>query len=122
MTDLPPAEAAKLLEQALIDVCDELGCAHDNEAPLIAIHTLKKENAKLREQLRPGSPIERAPTTWAYEQACKALDKHRDRADRLRTALDGIEEALRVGALASGDVATLHAALAPLFAAVKAPA
>jgi hypothetical protein len=26
------------------------------------------------------------PTAWAYEQACKALHKHRDRADRAEAA------------------------------------
>jgi hypothetical protein len=36
---------------------------------------------KLLAQLTPGSPTERAPTTYAYEQACAALEKHRQRAD-----------------------------------------
>jgi len=37
--------------------------------------------ATLTQQLTPGSPTERAPTQWAYEQACAALEKHRQRAD-----------------------------------------
>lgn len=37
--------------------------------------------AELREQLRPGSLTERAPTTWAYEQVCKALAAMRRERD-----------------------------------------
>lgn len=42
---------------------------------------LTEERDALREQVRPGSPTERAPTTWAYEQACAAIEKHRTNTD-----------------------------------------
>jgi hypothetical protein len=38
-------------------------------------------------QLTPGSSTERAPTTWAYGQACAALEKHRQRADAAEAKL-----------------------------------
>ena len=48
---------------------------------------------ELTEQLTPGSPTERAPTQWAYEQACAAIEKHRLRADIAEARLREISEA-----------------------------
>ena len=53
-----------------------------------AICRLSGEVEKLEEELRSGSPTERAPTQWAYDQACKAL--HR-RHDQLSDALALLE-------------------------------
>jgi len=43
---------------------------------------------ELKEQLRPGSPTERAPTQDAYDAACKALHKHKAENKQLREALE----------------------------------
>ena len=42
------------------------------------------EIEKLKEKLTPGSMTERAPTTDAYDAACRALQKWRDKAEMLR--------------------------------------
>jgi len=39
------------LERCFTDVCDQLGCAYDNEAALFAVDALKAENARMREAL-----------------------------------------------------------------------
>jgi hypothetical protein len=61
-----------------------------NGEPVIRIadaERLVQVNAlpSLLAQLIPGSSTERAPTTWAYGQACAALEKHRQRADAAAT-------------------------------------
>lgn len=60
----------------------ELDAAKQRIAELESkLHTAQHENHKLSEMLRPGSPTERAPTQDAYDAACAALHKHRERAD-----------------------------------------
>lgn len=52
------------------------------------------EIARLNEMLRPGSSTERAPTQWAYDAACVALEKHRLRAEQAERDLAAAREAL----------------------------
>lgn len=52
------------------------------------IHSLQGEMEKLKEQLQPGSPTERAPTQWAYDQACKALRQRHDELSEAKKVLE----------------------------------
>jgi hypothetical protein len=38
---------------------------------------------------------QRYPTEWAYSQACRAIEKHRERADTLQAAVDLAHSTLR---------------------------
>jgi hypothetical protein len=79
------------------------------------------EIKRLKEQLRPGSPTERAPTQWAYDKACKVLRK--TKAENKRLAIqyeDCREEAAALRALLGeqGDVSKrLREALGLLISA-----
>ena len=53
-----PAAAPSDFERAFTDACDEIGCAHDNEALLEAIASLKKSAVTPHERWQP---IETAP-------------------------------------------------------------
>ncbi len=66
-----------------------------NDALYAEAEGLRGELGRLEEQLRPGSLTERTPTQWAYEQACKAVEKHRGDAARLREKVSKLEERLR---------------------------
>lgn len=49
---------------------------------------------ELTEQLTPGSMTERAPTQWAYEKSCAAVEKHRKRADAAEAQVAKVYEIL----------------------------
>jgi hypothetical protein len=68
-------------------------CELHNRFPLIAseLRQLRAKVRQLTEQLTPGSPTERAPTQWAYEQASAAVEKHRQRADAAEAKLREIK-------------------------------
>ncbi len=51
---------------------------------------LRKEVEILQEKLRPGSVTERAPTQWAYDKACEALNLANKEKDKFRQALEDI--------------------------------
>lgn len=40
---MTPTQERDILHTAFADVCDELGCAYDNEAALFAVHQLRAE-------------------------------------------------------------------------------
>ena len=42
----------------------------------------------------PASTDDDRPTAWAYEQACKALAKHRARADHAETQIAAVRQLL----------------------------
>ena len=91
-----PAPALLSLSQldALAHALEEerQGCAAEPASPLgywptaVAallghVEVLSAQRHALAMQLTPGSATERAPTVWAYVQACTALESHRSRAD-----------------------------------------
>ena len=54
------------LEQSFVDVCAELGCEHDNEAALMAVHSLTSELSAARALL---AQYEQAPVVgWRYRK------------------------------------------------------
>ena len=93
----------------------ELDCTCQDSAPSRAQAPTVAEIAEIEQSLRDGSQylyglhwkdnckimlrayrakcaeVESRPTDWAYEQACKALEKHRQRADRLAELLIEID-------------------------------
>ena len=78
--------ASHLLLLGLLDDADALAAAEERVAGL-------------EERLRPGSPTERAPTTWAYEAACVALHKHRERAEAAEARVAELERRLALAPL-----------------------
>jgi hypothetical protein len=59
-----------------------------------AVDELLAHVAALTARLTPGSTTERAPTVWAYDQACAAIEKQRARAEQAeaRLAQEGEQE------------------------------
>jgi hypothetical protein len=92
-THQPPDSITALLKEASELPDPNRSLLTHNESELVrfcgrlaaALAAAEDRAVKLDEQLRPGSPTERAPTLWAYEQACKALETHRGRADDAET-------------------------------------
>lgn len=67
------------------DLIERLSVERDEWRGIAAAY--RHTNERLEEQLRPGSPTERAPTQEAYDLACAALHKHRERADQAEAEL-----------------------------------
>jgi hypothetical protein len=109
--DRIPAGAAEIIRQ-------------HSEAQAAEIARLTAENERRSEMLRPGSPTERAPTLWAYEQACKALETHRNRANKAEAALatlSAISEAAAsvVATLLAGADAASYGAVVTAYVAAR---
>jgi len=90
-------EAGNELER--IDANINYICALHRFAPRLPalLNRLSAAEAKVKElteQLTPGSPTERAPTQWAYEKSCAAVEKHRKRADAAEALLTQAAEAM----------------------------
>jgi hypothetical protein len=93
-----------------------LGCAADLDAAIGRLAEQAKTARAERDRLD-----RTRPTEWAYEQACAAIEKHRERADASQgTASDDLRplyDAIESGA-EGGDWPTFLAALAVRDAAV----
>lgn len=75
----------------------------DITALLGDVSRLLAEVDRLNECLRPGSSTERAPTTWAYGQACAAIENHRQRATQAEAERDAAKARAEASAKALAD-------------------
>jgi hypothetical protein len=85
MTDLKQAA------QRLIELDGErVITGRDDEALQMAKDYLAKceEVERLRSAIGDKGGTEHAPTQWAYDQACAAIEKHKAEVERLRKALE----------------------------------
>ncbi len=85
-----PAESGDAGGDALTEMTRKnLLLCNQNGALLVEQHDLKAKLAACEKERDLAIAHDRQPypTAWAYEQACKALEKHRARADRLEAAL-----------------------------------
>lgn len=97
----PVAAPDEALEQEWYRVNDLLAhIYHLESASAARVSELQGELKAANEQLRPGSPTERAPTTWAYEQVCKALESHKQQFSQLRGQVTAILEDFANGCVA----------------------
>lgn len=88
----------RLYSEAFVAAKDaEIADAADEIARLKALYgDIDKQSARYAELLdKAEAERDARPTTWAYEQACAAIEKHRARAERLAAALTEASAALR---------------------------
>jgi hypothetical protein len=92
-------------------LCPETrGSYLDNADAVLAVRDRRMEQLRRERDLAVAHDRQPYPTAWAYEQACKALETHRKRADDAEATLAAIQrlaDRYPVGI----DTAHLHAAL-----------
>ena len=70
-----------------------------NASAIARAERAEAEVHRLRSAIAAKGGTEHAPTQDAYDAACRAIEKHRERAERAEAALAVAEDALRVIAL-----------------------
>lgn len=129
----PPGDLRQRYAEALAATCRvhqlfENGCTACDQrlAAVLGVRAeemtaLRQEVERLREECDQVGAHDRQPypTQWAYDQACAALEKHRQRAARAEVWVASLLTDIRT-ALASLQTGDMHAAIALLERVVDA--